>query len=421
MNVYLARWVVPVAGPPIENGYLLVGEEGQIAAVGPADELLGRPRDAERHELGESMLLPGLINAHAHLELTGYRDQLPRGPLWPWIDRLIELRQERTDEDERHAVRRGVAESLAAGVTHVADISRTGLSAEVLAEYPIRKCCYVELISGARRPPADPAALMTLANEISVQTAAGNVRVGVSPHALFTVTEADLADAACRIAARGLPVTVHLLETADEAQWLADGTGSVEELLRRYRLPNRGASPRTDAVDVLERTGLLALRPLLAHVNYVTDEQIRRLAEAKASVVFCPRAHAFFGHANHRWREMLAAGVNVCIGTDSVAGPASLSVLEELRFVWVSDPGVSAATVLEMGTLGGAVGLGCEDAYGALRPGVPADFVAVPIDPAGHGDPVVNLLESHQAVCGVWVGGRRLGPAKDEKSARTGG
>jgi len=416
MNVYFARWVVPVAGPPIENGYLLVRPEGGIAAVGPADELRNHPLDAQRHELGECILLPGFINAHAHLELTGYRNRLPHGPLWPWIDRLIGLRQGRADERERQAVRDGAAESLAAGVTFVADISRTGLSAEVLAESPIHKLCYIELISGARRPPADAAALMARANETASQTAAGNVWIGVSPHALYTVTEADLASVAWRAAALRLPVTMHLLETADEVQWLADGTGPIEELLRRYGSPNLGGSPRADALDVLERTGLLAQRPLLAHVNYVTDEQIQRLADAKATVVYCPRAHAFFGHADHRWREMLAAGVNVCIGTDSVAGTEALSVLEELRFVWASDPGVCPAAVLEMGTLGGAVGMACEDGYGALRPGVVADFVTVPIDPAGHGDPVLNLLESSSRVSGVWVGGARVGPDEGAKS-----
>ncbi len=114
---------------------------------------------------------------------------------------------------------------------------------------------------------------------------------------------------------------------------------------------------------------------------------------------------------------MLAAGLNVCVGTDSVAGSDALSVLEELRFIWASEPDVPAATILEMGTLGGAVGMGCEDRYGSLRSGVAADFVAVPIDPAGHGDPVVNLLESDRTVTGVWMAGHHVGSATDEESA----
>ncbi len=421
MNVYLARWIVPVVGSPVENACLLVGRRGEIAGIGPASELLDRGLDAERHDLGECILLPGFVNAHAHLELTGYRSRLPSGPLWPWIDRLIGLRQGRVDERERQAVRVGAAESLASGVTCVADISRTGLAAEVLVASPIRKQCYIELISGARRPPADAAELFAVANEAYAKQDDERLCVGVSPHSLYTVTEADLSGVAWRAASRDFPVTMHLLETADEVEWLADGTGPIEALLRRNRSPNVGASLRADALDVLDRAGLLAQRPLLAHVNYVTDEQIRRLANAKASVVYCPRAHASFGHSDHRYRDMLAAGVNVCIGTDSVAGADALSILEELRFIWASDPGIAPAALLEMGTLAGAIGLGWQSMYGSLRPSVWADFVTVPIDPAGHADPIVNLLESGRAVSGTWLDGVRLGPGEAGNPANGGG
>ena len=241
------------------------------------------------------------------------------------------------------------------------------------------------------------------------QAAAGaetdRLLIGISPHAPYTVTRDDLSHAAALAQAAAAPLTMHLLETREEAQWLAGAGGGLADFLERHELPNVAARFEGDIVGFLEQIGILACRPLLAHVNYATDEQLDRLARSEAGVVWCPRAHRFFGHANHRWREMLARRINVCIGTDSAASTPSLSILDELRQVYQQTPEAQADLILEMGTIRGAIGLGLDHVIGSLRPGKRADFVAVPIEPGGPAEPVSNLLGGRTAAVKVWIDG----------------
>jgi 5-methylthioadenosine/S-adenosylhomocysteine deaminase len=410
MDIYRARWVIPVEAPPIEHGFLAV-EDGRIIAVGAADQLApGDFKSAVLHELGDVLLLPGFVNAHAHFELSCYQNRLPPGPLWPWLEKLIGLRRgEHAPEQEREAVRTAAAESLAAGVTTVGDISRTGLAATIMKGTPLRKVCFIELISGASQPPHDAASLKKAFDEAAADAEADRLLIGISPHAPYTVTEGDLSRVAALAQAVWAPLTMHLLETCEESQWLDTGGGDLADFLERHQLPNAAARFDADIVEILEQTGILACRPLLAHVNYATDGQLDRLARSEASVVWCPRAHRFFGHADHRWREMLARRINVCIGTDSGASTPSLSILDELRHVYQQAPDVQADLILEMGTIRGAAGLGLNHVVGSLRPGKRADFVAVPVEADGPAEPVSNLLSARTLAAKVWIDGLSVG------------
>lgn len=406
MEIYRARWVIPAEAPPIEDGFLAV-EGGRISAVGPAERITPATlKSAALHDLGEVLLLPGFVNAHAHFELTCYRNLLPSGPLWPWLEQLIGLRRgEAAAERERDAVRAAAAESLAVGVTTVGDISRTGLAATILKGSPLRKVCFIELISGASQPPNDAASLKKAFDEAATDDETDRLLIGISPHAPYTVTKDDLSRAATLARVARAPLTMHLLETREEAQWLADGDGDLADFLERHRLLNAAARFDGDIVELLEQTGILACRPLLAHVNYATDDQLDRLARSEASVVWCPRAHRFFGHANHRWPEMLARRINVCVGTDSAASTPSLSILDELRHVYRQTPDARADLILEMGTIRGAIGLGLDHVVGSLKPPKRADFVAVPIEPGGPAEPVSNLLSAQTSAMKVWIDG----------------
>ena len=161
-------------------------------------------------------------------------------------------------------------------------------------------------------------------------------------------------------------------------------------------------------MKLLKLAGLLKADPLLVHVNYISDSEIALLAAVQATVVWCPRSHKFFGHAKHRWQEMLAADINVCVGTDSLASNETLSILDELRFVRRSAPEVPADLLLEMGTIRGARALGLDKKIGSLALGKWADFIAVPWDPSGPRFPVANLLDGAQVARRVWIGGEEV-------------
>jgi aminodeoxyfutalosine deaminase len=402
--VYRARWVMPIDGPPIENGAIAV-DHGCIVQVGAAGSVGGAPV----RDLGDCIVLPGFVNAHTHLELSCYRGLVAPMPLWEWFEHLMALIYGPVGpKPGRESVLSGAGESLAAGVTCVGDISRTGVHIEGLRSSPIRKVCFLELISGAMLPPNNGRSLAAMLDAALAASDPGRLQVGVSPHTLYTVTWDDLRDAGSLARERQVPLTIHLSETRDEVEWLIEGTGRLAQLLPHWKLPCASSVMRGLPLELLDRAGLLAIKPLLAHVNYITDSEMEALARSGATVAWCPRSHRFFGHAPHRWGEMLAAGVNVCIGTDSLASNETLSILDELRFVRQSARDASPDLLLEMGTIRGARGLGLADQIGSLGAGKYADFVEVPWDSQGACNPAANLLDGTQIVTRVWIGGEEI-------------
>jgi len=415
VDVYHARWVVPIDAPTVRDGALAVDGD-RIVWVGPAaDAPSGR-----QYALGDVAVLPGLVNAHAHLELTCYRNQVPRGSLWEWFDRLFELiRLPGAAERERQGVIDGARELLASGCTCVADISRTGGHWEALRESPIRVVRFVELISGARLQPND---LPSLAAAVDALAASDGERrrTGVAPHTLYTVTRDDLAAAAELARRRNLPLTLHLFETPEEIAWLAGGSGTpIDAMLEQTGLPSRRAALRGDVLAGLESTGVFNTRALLAHVNHIDDARLARLAQTPASVAFCPGAHAFFGHGPHRWREMLDCGLRVCIGTDSAASNAGLSMLAELRALHRGAPDLPAETIWAMGSLNGAQALGWANQIGSLSPGKRADFIAMPLPDTQPAQPLEALLDHDALPAGVWIDGVLVGDGAGEAAPKT--
>lgn len=394
---------MPVVSPPIDDGAVLI-ENGIIRAVGRRQDVGATTRI---EDLGDAWLLPGFVNAHTHLELGCYAGRLPPGPFWSWIEGLIELRrQPGAVARERAAVIDGARLSLAAGVTCVGDISRSGLNVGALAGVPIRKVCFIELISGAS-PPGDPDQLIEALDK-AAEAADNLTTIGVSPHALYSVTWNDLRRTAAIAAERDLPVTLHAAETADEIEWLRNGGGAVAAFQSLHGLPGGNAAVRGGVVELLHRLLLTRQQPLLAHMNYMDDVELAMLAQTRCSAAYCPRTHAFFGHPPHRWREMLARGVNVAAATDSLASSPSLSVWDELRELRRLAPEVDAEVLLAMGTRRAAAALGVEAICGAIRQGVAADLVAVRPCQNGQSGRLSALLEGPVAIDRVWVGGQTV-------------
>lgn len=404
MNLYRARYVFPVSGPVITDGAIAV-EGGCIAAVGPAENLRGGPVE----NLGDQLLLPGFVNAHTHLELSLLRDRIPPLPFLEWLNRLP-----RPDRPERHAesvagVRAGLQESLAAGVTCIGDICATGPHLEVRAASPVRTVCFLELITGALQPPHNASDFREWLDQTAPQAKPLHLMPGISPHALYSVTYDDVTALAALAGERRLPITMHVLETSAERDWLERGTGELANFLKRIGHVTATAPLLGSAIERLDETGVLRLRPLLAHVNYVTDTELDALAQAGASVAFCPRSHQYFRHGPHRWRDMLDRRINVSIGTDSLASNTTLCILDELRFLHCQNPGLPPSSLLKMGTLNGAAALGLAQHIGSLEVGKLADFVALRCDPPVRGDPLAACLDDTRPPSAVWIGGKRVG------------
>jgi cytosine/adenosine deaminase-related metal-dependent hydrolase len=388
-----ARWVFPVSTPPLERGAVTIAGD-RITAVGP------RARHPDL-DLGDAAILPGLVNAHTHLDLTGLRGRVSfTGDFTTWLGGVISHRRLRTWDEVRQDIRTGVAESLRSGVTLVGDISDRGLSHDILRSSTLRAVVFFELLglTAERAAQAWAAALPWLAG-----SASPTCRRGISPHAPYSVRRSLFRAAGALTAAAALPIMVHLAETQAELELLARHRGPF-----RHFLEDLGVWAAEGLVaDPAEVVRLLAGSPhvLLAHGTFL--DPMMPLGP-NAIVVYCPRTHRFFGHPPHPFREFLARGVRVAIGTDSLASNPDLDVLQEIRFLHREYPEVPAATLLHMATVAGAEALGWASETGSLTPGKSADLIVVPLPPHDHADPHRLLLESNTAVervlfQGQWV------------------
>ena len=398
-----AAWVLPVTGAPIRNGAVRIAAD-HIVGVGPAETLEGQGEPTT--DLGTVILMPGLINAHTHLELTCYADQLAPGPFWSWLPELVVRRAAPGQiEREGRGVHDGAWQSLRVGVTCVGDISRRNVHWRALKAIPIRKVCYVELLSLADDPPRNPDELRAAVAEVEEDEL---LTVGVTPHAPYSVP-AEQIQAALRLATElHRPWCTHWAETREERAFLLGDTGALPGYMRDLLAQCQLRSPGLSAIEFLEQCARDARPGMLAHFNYAQPGDAERLAAAGHVVVYCPRAHHFFGHAPHPWRSLMSAGVTVAIGTDSSASNENLALLGELRFVCKHTPDPPPAELLlQTITTHAARALGLDGQIGALETGRLADLAAFACSSAVD-KPVADLIERAPAAAGVWVAGERV-------------
>jgi cytosine/adenosine deaminase-related metal-dependent hydrolase len=403
---YHARLVLPVARPAIERGTVAV-REGRIAYVGPT----GRAPAGIDVDLGNVALVPGLVNAHTHLELTAMRGFLEELPFQQWILRLTRARRDVMDDARLlDSARWGLVEGLRAGITTYGDTCSSGVVLRALKEAGARGIMYQEVFGPDPKQCAD--AVRDLDERVRTLRIQETplVKVGVSPHAPYSVSDALFAATADLARRERLPVAVHVAESADEDRYVREGSGPFADMQRArdFAFDVRGTSP----VAALEPTGVLAMRALLIHAVRVDADDIARIARHGCAVAHCPASNAKLGHGIAPLVELLAAGVAVGLGSDSVASNNRMDVLEEARLAALfqrartGDPtAISARQALELATLGGARALGLEREVGSLEEGKAADLAAFPL--GGAGDPrAVPWHEPEAALVFAMAGAR---------------
>jgi cytosine/adenosine deaminase-related metal-dependent hydrolase len=376
VTVTRARWLIPAEAPPVADG-AVVAAGGRIVRLGPwkTVEPHVSPGDAVEH-FPEAAILPGFVNAHTHLGLTDMAGRFrPTANFPSWIGRLTARLMLRSAGAARRAVAEGRDRSRAAGTVAGAEMCHDPDTTGPLDETPGRWTVFGECF---RFGEEGLARLGETVAALEARAASGGVAVGLGPHAPYTTgTEVYLA-ARREADARGWPVTTHLHETEDEMAFTERGEGPFAEWMRRLRiLPADWRPPGLRPIPMLAEAGFFAGPAVVAHGNYLTDEDIAVLARSGSTVVYCPRSHAFFGHEHHPWRRLRAAGVNVALGTDSLASCPSLSMLEEMRFLVARAPDADPRAVLAMATVAGARALGLADRFGDLREGLAAEACVV--------------------------------------------
>lgn len=405
-----ARYIFPVDAPPVHDGLLVVSDH-RVAYVAPAttaDSLpstTSLPSNCPVFDLGNVALLPGLVNAHAHLEFSDLAAPLgqPGMSLPTWIREVMQYRQQSGEShDAAAAIQRGIEESIRHGTTTLGEIATSDWTADspLASGAKLDLTVFRELIAPTDNAERIRAALTTAEGHIAAAPRDNAWHPGLSPHAPYSV-HLQLCE---RLQAfhdhkghthdsPAVPFAMHLAESPEELEWLRDASGPFAELLAGLGIPAipRGPLRPLDYIESLRH----ATKALFIHGNYLDDEEIARLAEqaSTAAVVYCPRTHSFFQHQPYPLAQMLAAGVTVALGTDGRCSNPDLSLLAEIRHVATRHRNIPLDQVLSLGTLSGARALGRDQAVGSLTAGKEANLAIVAL-PDAAADTSSNATDS---------------------------
>ena len=377
-----ARVVVPISGPPIPNGAVRI-RGNRIGEVGRWRDLAADGA-APVQDLGEVALLPGLVNAHCHLDYTSMAGMFsPPKRFTDWIKQVTAAKAEWGYSDFAESWLNGARMLLHAGVTAVGDIETTPeLLPEVWEATPLRILSFLEMtgVKSRRQPRTILKAAVERINQL------GNPRcfAGLSPHAPYSTLPELLRLSAETARQRRWRLCTHVAESAQEFEMFVHGRGEMFDWLRRSERDMSDCGLGSP-VDHLRRHGMLDHRLLAVHVNYLAPADAALLAEHQVNVVHCPRSHDYFQHDPFPFEKLAAAGVNICLGTDSLASVRKerrrmpqLDLFEEMRSFSREHPRVPPEAVLQMATQNGATALGLKGAVGELSPRAFADVIAVP-------------------------------------------
>ncbi len=378
-----ANWVLPISGEPLPNGEVVV-ENGQIVEVRSQS---GTRRASDVLDFGDAILMPGLVNAHCHLEYTALRGLNDRVPFFAWIRALVELKAQTPVDLWLPSALLGAAECIASGITFIADNTDSGVSVEALARSGLRGRIYQEVF-GIESEPDDETILNQLKEKLDAlrrtlakHEATERVSLGIAPHAVYTVRDSLLKALVQHARSQSLPLSIHAAESSEEVALTRSGSGAFAELFAQRGIDY--LHPRVPPVEYLNQAGVLGADTQLVHCVRVEPYEMRFIAESDTAVAHCPRSNARLLTGIAPIYELRRRGVRIGLGTDSVVSSGSLDLWEELRFAalaqrahaYTAQP--SWRDWVAIATLEGARSLGLAEQIGSLEVGKRADVIAV--------------------------------------------
>src|SRR5881275_3300614 len=374
-----ARVVVTMDGPPIENGAVVISGD-RVLDVGKFPEVSGRHAGEEIVDLGEQALLPGLINAHCHLDYTCLRGKIPPQKSFAnWIRAINAEKAKLSEQDYLASIADGFAEAKRFGTTTIANLTAfPELIPQVNPQ--IRTWWFAELIDV--RDPNRTSDLVELAIDAMKRARESGGGIGLAPHALFTAS-ANLYRRSEEIAqCENILLTTHLAEAREEMSMFHDASGPLYEFLKNIGRDMSDCGHETPLALFLGAHGghVLPKRWVVAHLNELTESDFELLEKmrTKFHVAHSPRSHDYFGHSPFQSERLGRLGFNICLGTDSLASNESLSLFAEMRAFQRSEPESSPEKIFEMVTVNPASALRQQNTLGRIRPGFRADLIAIP-------------------------------------------
>jgi cytosine/adenosine deaminase-related metal-dependent hydrolase len=383
MLVVRTRWLLPIADRPLLNGWVAV-DRGRVVAVGRTGASLPLAGDAPLIDLGAMAVLPALVNAHTHLELSWMRGLVARAHRFTeWVPAMLERRVGAAPgpDDIRAAADRAIAELRATGTGLVGDVSNSLVTVGPLRASALDGVVFHEVLRFA----AD-AADEVLDGALRAQDAygtTGRFPVSLAAHAPYSVSPRLFQGLrAARSRTPFLPSSVHLAESPEETDLIATGGGAWRHLLERLRAWDPAwTPPGVTPTEYLDRMGVIDSRLLAVHATQASDNDLALLARRGATVVTCPRSNAFVGAGDPPVARFYRSGAKVAIGTDSLASNDDLNLFAELASLRRLAPNVPASVLLDSATATGAAALGFEQSHGTIEPGRSSSLIAVSLPP----------------------------------------
>ncbi len=375
-TVHIAKYVLAEAGLLLRNAAVHVCDPGRVSRLEPWQS---PPPNLETKvvDWGSAIILPGLVNTHCHIELTRPQCDARRPASFAdWLSFVAGERKALTNGDYLEAVSLGAEMSLAGGTTLIGAVSSRGASWEALKAQQLRKVIFEEVAT--LEPDRANEAVSALQLRLSRLETDGYLSFSVAPHAPYSVSPELFRALAGLVSDKGVRLATRVAETRQELEFLKTGLGEFKDYLSGSGvLPEGWEPPGLAPVPYLEQLGILDHPAILVHCNYLDEESMARILSRNCSVVYCPRSHAFFRHELHPVRQLLDIGINVALGTDSPATCDSLSILDEMRFLFQNRKDLKADEIVRMATLNGAVALGFGGVLGRLRRGYWADMTVL--------------------------------------------
>lgn len=386
MKILTADYVLPISFEPIKNGAIAI-DGAKIIAVGKFQEITDKYQVLTIEDFGESVIMPGFVNCHSHLELSimrGFLDDVEES-FFKWLIKIAVTRDQKlTGRDIEISAILGALEGMQAGVTCFGDIGRYGKAGfEALKKIGLRGVIFQETEFSPFNEKADEDFEKLREKFIALKsTETEIVKVGISPHAPYTVSRKLFELIAEYALDQKIKISIHASESFLEEDLMIYGTGAMAEFYEERGVP--WSAPKLNSIEYLSEIGVLAAKPLLAHCVRTNEKDFEMIAESGSTIAHCPKSNAKFGHPVAPFEKFLSHKLKVGFGSDSVASNNTCDILEEARFAALMARTredkkrlLTAKEIIETMTIGGAAALRLDNEIGSLEVGKQADLVVL--------------------------------------------